>query len=435
MSTHFKSPLENPLRKMFPEEWLRETARETGLIKRERKIDPTIIFWVLTLSFGVRLQRTLASLKRQYEKEAKTTLSDSSWYYRFTPELVEFLHQCVIHGIEELAKEPGRNLSKKLERFQDVLIQDSTIVRLHSSLAEQFPAARTRKVAAGVKVSVMVSAVANGPKTVALYPEKTAEIKTLKIGPWIKDRILLVDLGFYKTQLFARVAENGGYFVSRIRKNMDPVIVSIEEGVPKTKREGFIGKTVNECIEQLSGKDVDAIVKIAFKRRAYKGKQKNDEMKVRLVAVYNEEEEKYHIYITNIQKDVLNAKDIAKLYGARWDIELLFKELKSKYALDVLETKNVQVIEALIWTAMLTLIVSRRIYNLVRNSSSNPEKMVRYTQLRWSTIFAENASDLLTVILKDCGIERTFETVMSVYNSQALDPHVDRERFRDEWFE
>ena len=98
--------------------------------------------------------------------------------------------------------------------------------------------------------------------------------------------------------------------------------VLIEEGVPKSKREGFIGKTVGECIEQLSGKDVDAIVKIAFKRRAYKGKQKNDEMKVRLVAVYNEEEEKYHIYITNIQKDVLNAKDIAKLYGARRDIEL-----------------------------------------------------------------------------------------------------------------
>ena len=286
-----------------------------------------------------------------------------------------------------------------------------------------------------MKVSVLISAVANGSKTVALYPEKTAEIKTLKIGLWIKDRILLVDLGFYKTQLFARVMENGGYFVFRIRKNMDPVFVSIEEGVPKTKREIFIGKIVNECMEELPGKDIDAIVKIAFKRRAYKGKQKNDEMKVRLVAVYNEEEEKYHIYITNIQKDVLNAKDIAKLYGARWDIELLFKELKSKYALDILETKNVQVIEALIWTAMLTLIVSRKMYNFVRNSSSNPEKMVRYTQLRWSTIFAENASDLLTVILKECGIERTFETVMSVYNSQALDPHINRERFRDEWFE
>ncbi len=63
------------------------------------------------------------------------------------------------------------------------------------------------------------------------------------------------------------------------------------------------------------------------------------------------------------------------------------------------------------------------------------EKMVRYTQERWSIIFAENASDLLTVILHRCGIERTFETVMSVYESQALDPHVNRERFREEWLE
>jgi putative transposase len=61
--------------------------------------------------------------------------------------------------------------------------------------------------------------------------------------------------------------------------------------------------------------------------------------------------------------------------------------------------------------------------------------MVRYTQLRRSTIFAEKSSDLLTAIFYDCGIERTFETVISVYNSQALDPHVNRERFRDEWIE
>lgn len=92
--------------------------------------------------------------------------------------------------------------------------------------------------------------------------------------------------------------------------------------------------------KQLSGKYLDAVVKIKFKRRLYKGKQKQDEMLVRLVAVYNDEDEKHHIYITNIQKNVLNAKYIAKLYGARLDIELLFKELKSKYALDVLDTNS-----------------------------------------------------------------------------------------------
>jgi putative transposase len=337
--------------------------------------------------------------------------------------------------MEELAKEPGRKLSKKLENFKDVIIQDSTIVRLHSSLADKFPAARSRTVAAGLKVGVMISAIVNGPKTIGLYSEKTAEIKTLRIGPWIKDRILLVDLGFYKTQMFARVEENGGYFVSRIKKNMDPVVVSIEEGVPKTKCKEFWGKRTSECIQQLFNKDFDAVVKIAFKRRKYNDKQKKDEMRVRLIEVYNDEDEKHHIYITNIPKDVLNAKDIAKLYGARWDIELLFKELKSRYALDVLETKNVQIIEALIWTSMLTLIVSRRIYSLIKNSTAHPKKTARYTQLRWSKIFAEKAADLLTVILHRCEIKRNFETTMSAYKIQVLNPHIKRERFREEWFE
>ncbi len=158
-------------------------------------------------------------------------------------------------------------------------------------------------------------------------------------------------------------------------------------------------------------------------------------MRVRLVAVYNDEDQKHHMYITNIQKDVLNAKEIAKLYGARWDIELLFKELKSRYALDLLETKNVHIIEALIWTAMLTLIVSRRIYSLVKNSIALPNKKNRYTQLRWSKIFAEKAADLLTVILHRCEIQRNFETTIRAYKRQALDPHVKRERFREEWFE
>src|SRR5674536_378982 len=141
----FQSPttLENTIRTIFPEIWLRTLAIKTCFIKRERKIKPEVIFWVLTLGFCVHNQRTIAGLKRLYEIEANISISDSSWYDRFTPELVEFLHQCVIHGIEELAKEPGRKLSKKLENFKDVIIQDSTIVRLHSSLADKFPVSYT----------------------------------------------------------------------------------------------------------------------------------------------------------------------------------------------------------------------------------------------------------------------------------------------------
>jgi IS4 transposase len=36
----------------------------------------------------------------------------------------------------------------------------------------------------------------------------------------------LIDLGFYKYQLFTRIQENGGYFVSRMKSNANPRIFS-----------------------------------------------------------------------------------------------------------------------------------------------------------------------------------------------------------------
>jgi hypothetical protein len=125
---------------LFPPEWLRGKAKETGLIKRECKIDPVYMFWSLSISYGTFLQRTLAALKRDYERFSNQILSDSSWYYRFSPELVAFLRECVVRGLEYSAQEPGRTLSDRLSPFKDVLIQDSTIVRLHSKEDFDYPA-------------------------------------------------------------------------------------------------------------------------------------------------------------------------------------------------------------------------------------------------------------------------------------------------------
>ena len=139
------------------------------------------------------------------------------------------------------------------------------------------------------------------------------------------------------------------------------------------------------------------------------------------------------MYITNINSEILEPEDVGKLYGARWDIELMFKELKSRYALDVINTKNPQIVEALIWVAILTLLISRRTYCNVRKIHTG-KNIVRFTQLRWSIVFAENADDQLTLLLRYLGITKTLETVIRVYDSQALDPHVNRERFRAEWW-
>ncbi len=126
------------------------------------------------------------------------------------------------------------------------------------------------------------------------------------------------------------------------------------------------GAYLQDVLPKLKRQILDVEIEVSFKRRAYKGVKRPDKHRFRLVAIYNEDDEKYHTYITNINSDILEPEDIGKLYGARWDIELMFKELKSRYALDALDTKNPLIIEALIWVAILTLLVSRRTYFNVR---------------------------------------------------------------------
>lgn len=119
---------------LFPEQFIRRAAVETGFIKRNRKIDPVIMFWVAVLGFGVNFLRSMRALKMGYETVSGVNLSISSFCSRFMPEMEKFLHRCVVHAFECQAGEPGRELGDKLRPFKDLVIQDSTIIRLHESL-------------------------------------------------------------------------------------------------------------------------------------------------------------------------------------------------------------------------------------------------------------------------------------------------------------
>lgn len=415
---------------MFPKEFILKTAKETGAFKRLRLINPVVFFWILVLGAGVNLLREIRVIKREYEREANKTLSISSFYDRFTKEMAEFFHQCVIHAIEVTAQEAGLKLGGKLKNFKDILMQDSSIIRLHESLAKTWPAARSRKVAAGIKISCIVSAVANGVKSVSIVPERTSEIKTLKIGSWVKDRIFLIDLGFFKYGMFDKIDKLGGYFVSRLKENANPEIISISRSSVKGKIE-LEGRKIKEVLPHLKGGILDAIVEVTYKKGKYKGKQRAVTRAFRLVAVFNDETKKYHLYLTNIDIEVLKAEDIAALYSARWEIEMVFKELKSHYRLDEISTKKPEIIECLVWISILTLLCSRRINTFIR--SIDPDNSKRYTHLRWAKIFMESSRDLLRMVLKSMDIELSMMEIYNVYLGQAIDPNVNRKRLMDEW--
>ncbi len=429
--------LQDTLLELFPSDALHELAVQSGFIRRHRKVDPVAFFWAVALEAGVYLQRSLDQLRHVYnDKAAKPLHSYSSFYDRFTPELVEFLRLCVGHGIAQLKAAPGNRLSPKLSAFEDVLIQDSTIVRLSAALVADFPPVRHSQPTAGAKIATLVSVRSNGLRRVELMPESINDHDTLKPGPWVKGSVVLFDLGFYKHQGFARIAENGGYYLTRLQTQVDPIIVRSLRS-HRGRAIDLEGKSWKEVRPRLRREVMDVEVEIAFSRRRYNGHRRGDTLTARLVAVWNDEARKYHTYLTNIGVEVLSADEVAALYGCRWEVELVFKELKSQYALDRVNTKNRSVAEALIWASLLTLIVSRRLHTAVRERI--PERLrVRYPPIRWGIAFREQSARILETILdrlkrKRVEPEPLLELARALL-ARALDPNAGRERFRAEWW-
>jgi hypothetical protein len=149
----------------------------------------------------------------------------------------------------------------------------------------------------------------------------------------------------------------------------------------------------------------------------------------RLVGLLNKDTGEYHVYLTSLSPDELSAEDAALLYGARWSIELVFKELKRVYQLDVLHSAKSEVVEALVLVAMLTLVASRRILNFLRQVA--PDKASRLTNGRWAEMFHFTSGRLMENTLRCSGITEDPFLLMPFYLLEGPDPHVNRKRLMD----
>jgi len=436
--------IENVLNKMFSPEWLRDTATKVGYVQRNRKIDPVTFFWVVVLGFGVGVQRTLASLRRAYETASAETLVPSSFYDRFNKNLIAFLKECLAHGIAELTSHTSLTLSDKLAGFKDLIVADGTIIRLHDRLAEQFPGARGK---AELKIHTATGITGN-TKSIAIYSGKTADIKTMRIGSWVKDNILLFDLGYFKYELFSKIRGNGGYFVSRLKQSANPTIVSVLRA-HRGNTIDLTGKKLKDILPRLKREVIDVEVEVSFKGGASKARKtekdgtfevyqpKGNTPKVketfRLVGILNGESKMYHFYLTNITPGQLPAEDVALLYRSRWSIELVFKELKRLYQLDVISSGAPAVVESLVLVAMLTLVVSHRLLNHMRLLT--PEKSARFTPLRWAESFYAIAPVIMGRVLKAAGIDEDPLLLIIYFMGEGVDPNVNRERLLSPWVE
>lgn len=406
----------NDLRALVSKAVLEAANSVAGFVSRSRKLDLFQFVWTLVWGFGVGADRTLTALHRTYSSSAAAKISVSAfsdWFRK--PGFPRVMRAIVDQVLDKLnAEEVGnrRQLAGELAQFRELLAADSSVVRLHSSLQRSFPGTRTNHSPASLKVHLVQKVAGAGVAKVKITEGKRSDSKTLKLGDWIRGSLLLIDLGYYDFAKFARVDKLGGYFISRVKTGANPVI---EKSLLNCRGQAVPveGEKLQDVLGRFQRKVIDLQVTVRFQPRVYDGKRSTKRQTLRLVGVWNEAEGRYHLYFTNLSPSQLSAEAIAEAYRLRWQVELLFRSLKKVHGLGKIRVLNEHAVVGLVYAAFLSLLVTRRLLELIRAKLGLVEADA--TLERGAKVVQEQAVHLLRIVVlppRDLGrleldVERT----------------------------
>ena len=163
----------------------------------------------------------------------------------------------------------------------------------------------------GIKVHTQISLQERVPKLVWFSAATTHDRQFLRHLKLEKGRIAVFDKGYNDYKVFDEFTENDLFFVTRLKSNA--VYESISE---------------NEIQQDIdNGVLKDEIIRVEVKAQ---GKYLKT-TQLRRIAYWDEDNKRSFEFITNLFG--MNAGHIALIYKKRWQIELLFKQLKQNFPL------------------------------------------------------------------------------------------------------
>lgn len=272
---------------------------------------------------------SIASLRRSVMADSLTRVSRSSFWQRLaSPSLTRKIQQSSLKLVTSFK---GKNLYPDIEKtigVKKIFLLDSSSITLSKNAKHIFPGCRTNVAPAALKWHVLFdftnqeipwSDISTGAKNDSLFFPKNHSMI---------DCLTIFDLGYYSYRRMRAMNQMGMYYLSRIKVNSFVQIVSVTYGLDNKNQ----GKFLSEIDLPPNGGYIE------FQGNFGKFE---DLLTTRVIGFWNVKENKYHWYMTNLK---CNAKLIFPLYKLRWQIELVFKTVKSSFCFEDLCSANKHII-------------------------------------------------------------------------------------------
>lgn len=350
------------LHELFEPNDIWEAGRRLGVITRDRKIDlPALVEGTVLALSGLPGAQTSAFTN--YIQIAGHALAPSAFYDRFTGPFATLMGELARRAVNAVrAADPAclreAQFATLLDRFKDVRITDSTCMSLQRLGAKWAPS--TSKVRpAGFKLHAVVSVGDLLPVEQHLSPQRRHDSPQLDEAALEEGTLFLADLGYVDDARTVRLLDRGVHTLMRLKKSQNPVIDRVHIG--QADRRACRGKQLDEAFtEGLLGfkdgvVDLDVVIAPVVDGKCLR-------RIVRIVGIQDLEGGPYGdcwFYLTTVPRDVLAAREVAVVYSVRWEIELLWKHLKTGVALSSLRAWRQESVLALVHSKLIALCLAR----------------------------------------------------------------------------
>jgi hypothetical protein len=354
-----------------------EAAQQSGVIVRQRVFSP----WSLAQTFVLGLLRNPTASDEELAQVAAqcgASVTPQAIDQRQTEALAGFL-ECLFRHAIPIVVGTQRVLAKLLERFADVILLDSSTIRLPDGVAQRFAGCGGSHGSglAAMKLQSELSLRTGALRHVEIEsgrsPDGTTDRQYVERAP---GTLRISDLGYFCLSVFAALVSRGEYFLSRLQFSTGVLSATGEELDVLPWLSCQSGPLV-DCSIVLGLQERLACRLIAWRvpaeqanrrrqklREAYRKKKGKEPSASRLAWC------DWTILVTNVSPQMLSPKEAVVLYRARWQVELLFKRWKSQGRVAELDasTELRQMIR--VWGRLLAVVVQH--WLMVGTAWGNP---------------------------------------------------------------
>ncbi len=364
-------------------------AQESNFIKRTSSKFTGFEFLTTMLVSSIDAESaTLEKLSDIFRTQHRINIRAQSIMERLNDEhTVKFLKSI----FENLLKNQFDSFTKDilpdlLSPFSKILIQDSTVCDLNPKLSSIFKGSGGRASKASLKLDVIYDFKTKRFEHITLTDNRDAD---QKLGCKILDHLIpntlvIRDLGYLRMDSILKIISTGGFVLSRMKNNT--CVYLNENDVEQLD----LAKYLHENFRKASVVDIKVYItekKIGMRLVAYKVPKEISEQRRRAAHAKAKKDGRtlskksltlldFSLFITNIPVEICPPEVIGTIYRIRWQIELMFKDWKSRLKIDCLCGKNQFRIKCLLYTRLVLILIINGIYKLFEQLGYQINKIV-----------------------------------------------------------